>query len=143
MIPNILLVPIAEQRFTTLGDWYQNEDGSFTIAISKMLDWRHEFLVLIHELTEWSICRATGVSSQEADVFDRYWESDIKFGLVSIETEAGFSKDCPYRRGHIWGARMERLFCWLLGASWKDYERACNKLLGEYALAHGHPNAIV
>lgn len=142
-LPKIVLLPISAQRFTTLGDWWEDENGIFTIAISEMSDWRYEFLVLIHELTEWSICFATGVSSKDADEFDRLWEENIKAGLVSIETEAGFDKACPYHRGHVWGARLERLFCWLLGANWKSYVKACDDLLVQYTISKRYVNAVV
>lgn len=135
-LPKIVRLSITEQRFTTLGDWWEDENGAFTIAITEMKDWRHEFLVLIHELTEWAICQATGVSTEAADKFDEEWEKDIRAGLVSAELEAGFDKRCPYRRGHVWGARAERLFCWLLGASWKDYLKECDKLIREYDLVN-------
>lgn len=133
-LPNIIYMPITAQRFTTLGDWWQDENGAFTIAISNMDDWRYEFLVLIHELTEWSICQISGISTSACDAFDTVWEKKIEAGLVSPDIEAGFDKSCPYRKGHIWGARMERLFCWLLKANWQDYNRACDALIREYTI---------
>jgi hypothetical protein len=131
-LPKIIFVPLSSQRFTTLGDWWQDCDGTYTIAVTEMRDWRYQFLVLMHELTEWSICCATGVSAKIADEFDAAWEEDIKSGLVSVSVEAGFDKACPYRQGHVWGARMERLFCYLLKANWKDYCRECDELLLQY-----------
>lgn len=132
MIPKIIYVPVREQRFTTLGDWWEEESGRFVISISIMSDWRHEFCVLIHELTEWAICQAAGISTAACDEFDALWEGWIENGLVDIYKEAGFDRRCPYRRGHVWGARMERLFCFLLGANWRQYCAACDALMDEY-----------
>lgn len=131
-IPKIKLIPLQEQRFTTLGDWYEDSRGQFTIAISDMNDWRYEFIVLMHELTEWGICQARGVSTKDCDDFDARWEEDIRAGLVSPEIEAGFNKNCPYRIGHTWGARIERLFCFLLRVPWKQYCSACDEMIAEY-----------
>lgn len=129
MIPKIIRMPISEQRFTTLGDWWESDAGNFAIAISEMPDWRHEFLVLIHELTEWAICQAKGVPTADCDAFDAMWEKELGQGLHGLEEEAGFDRRCPYRKGHVWGYRMERFFCFLLGASWKEYGLACDALV--------------
>jgi hypothetical protein len=134
MIPKIISLPITKQRFTTLGDWYEEEPGKFVITTSEMSDWRHEFLVLIHELTEWAICQAMGVSAANCDKFDSAWEREIEAGTKPLWAEAGFDKKCPYYRGHVWGARMERLFCYLLGCKWKDYTSACDDLIVEYRM---------
>jgi hypothetical protein len=133
MIPKIIIVPIEYQRFTTIGDWYEDKYGNFTISISYLYDWKYEFLVLIHELTEWAICQSMGVKTQACDDFDGLWESEIKKGIQDINTEAGFDRRCPYRRGHVWGARMERLFCFLLRASWKDYCESCERAIKNYS----------
>src|SRR5215475_10964383 len=128
MLPTIIRLPVQQQRFTTLGDWYEDECGNFTVTTSIMDNWKYEFCVLIHELTEWAICQAMGVKTQDADDFDEMWEREIKAGIQLIETEAGFDKRCPYRRGHVWGARMERFFCFLLRANWKDYCTECDRV---------------
>lgn len=127
-LPAIVRKPVAEQRFTTLGDWWE-ENGKFTISISIMDDWRHEFLVLMHELTEWAICQRRGVKTADCDAFDAMWEREIEAGLQRIETEAGFDRRCPYRAGHVWGCRMERLFAFILSVPWREYCRACDAML--------------
>lgn len=132
MIPYVKALPIEMQRFTTLGDWLEISPGCFEIRISHMTNWKHEFLVLIHELTEWAICQAMGVSTEEADAFDAMWEREIEDEIQSIYKEAGFDLRCPYRRGHVWGCRMERLFCWLIQADWKEYCVACDNLIERY-----------
>jgi hypothetical protein len=129
---NLEIRPVSEQRFTTLGDWWQREDGSYTITVSEMDDWRHVFLVLAHELTEWAITRHQGVTSAECDAFDSMFEEEIRAGRWGVEIEAGFDRRCPYRKGHVWGCRAERLFSWLLGVNWNDYCQACIRLLETY-----------
>lgn len=123
--PNIVIKQLEREqlRFTTAGDWMMHEDGSFEIHLLKMDDWRYSAIVLIHELTEIFICWRLGITAQEADDFDRVWEDELKKGIQNLEKEAGFDKRCPYRKGHVWGARMERLFCFILGVNWNKY---CN-----------------
>ena len=131
-IPRIIVLPLQEQRFTTLGDWWEDNRGRFTIAITDMGDWRYEFIVLMHELTEWGICQARGVSTKDCDNFDARWEEDIRAGFVSPEVEPGCAKRAPYHKGHMWGIRAERFFCWLLGVKWSEYCEECDRLLKQY-----------
>lgn len=113
--------PIKELRFTTAGDWTMRKDGSFEIWICETKDWRYQFIVLMHELTEWAWCLKNKVSAAKADAFDDQWEWELKNGIHRPEEEAGFDKRCPYRGGHVWGARIEHLFCWILGVKWRVY----------------------
>lgn len=129
---SIKIIPIKEQPFTTLGHWFEKEDNSFCILLTEMKDWRYVALVFIHEFTELFICWKEGITTDMADNFDSLWESELKKGLHKIEQEAGFDKRCPYRKGHVWGVRMERLFSWLLGVKWSKYVSYCNELMKEY-----------
>lgn len=129
---SIEIIPITEQRFTTIGDWTQLSDGSFKVWLSEMNDWRHVALVFLHEFTELFICWKNNVSATEADAFDKIWEDELKRGLHKSEQEAGFDRRCPYRKGHVWGTRMERLFSFLLGVKWSKYVDECNLLSNTY-----------
>ena len=124
-----------DQRVSTLGDWWWgdadhnlDQNGDLYIIISKMNDWRYTFPILFHELIEIAWCLVHGVTSVVADAFDDLWEEEIRQGLHKPEEEAGFDKRCPYRGGHIWGARFERLVCWILGINWKQYCRDCEEV---------------
>ena len=131
--PNIRAIPIEDNRFTTLGDWYENPNGSFEITVTIMDDWRHMFCVLIHEMIEWAVCQRDQVRTADCDAFDAEWERGIEAGIHPIEVEAGFDRACPYRRGHVWGCRMEHLFCFILGCNWKSYCTACDRMIERYA----------
>lgn len=135
--PRIRFIPLMENRVTTLGDWGEDENG-FWMTITEMSDWRMEFLVLIHELTEWAICQYMGVTTEEADAFDALFEKEYAQGLHPIEQEAGFDKRCPFRKGHIWGARMERLFSWFLGVNWDHYGDVAYNMMAQYGRNKGY-----
>lgn len=128
-LPRIVRVPIERQRFTTLGDWWEENPGEFVIAITEMVDWRYEFLILVHELIEWAVCQQRGVSTRKADEFDEMWEQELAEGKHRVEDEAGFDRRCPYRMGHIWGCRAEWLLAGLLKVRWHDYCQECNDVL--------------
>jgi hypothetical protein len=96
-------------------------DGTFEIWLCYTSDWRYQFIVLAHELTEWAWCIKHNVTAESADGFDAIWEAEIHMGLHGPEQEAGFDRRCPYRGGHVWGARIERIMCFILGVSWSRY----------------------
>ncbi len=134
-LPNIIIhpnTPLKELRFTTAGDWTMREDGTFEIWLCEIEDWRYQFIVLIHELTEWAWCLWRGVGAGESDAFDALWESELKMGLHLPEEEAGFDKRAPYRGGHVWGARMEWVFCYILGIGWRKYCETWNEFFRKF-----------
>lgn len=122
-------IPQDQHRFTTIGDWWEDGDV-LEVRISAELDWRYQFAVLFHELIEFGICKVAGITTVECDAFDALFEREYEFGKWPRSVEAGFDKRCPYRRGHVWGSRFERLVIFLLGASWSGYIDACDKLMG-------------
>lgn len=126
---NIEIIPQKEHRFTTIGDWWVDENGNLQVKISKMADWRYEIAVLFHELIEFFICKHLGITTEECDEFDAFYETQYEQGIIDRSKEAGFDKRCPYRKGHIWGARFERMIVFLLGASWKKYIKDCDDLM--------------
>lgn len=126
---NIRLIEQPEHRFTTIGDWWENPDGTFEVRVTRMNNIKHTMMVLLHEISEWAICQATGVSTKLCDEFDALWEDEIDRGLHAVEEEAGFDVRCPYRAGHIFGCGVEHIMCVVLNASWEAYEAECNELL--------------
>jgi hypothetical protein len=125
---NLKIVPVKEMPFTTLGHWFDTEDG-VTILIAELPDWRYTIAVLFHELIEWAVSHQRGVTTEEADAFDQFYEDGYAAGRINPAREAGFDKKCPYGLGHRWGARMERLVIWLLRADFEEYGRVCNEAM--------------
>ena len=125
---DIQFIPHEEQRFTTIGHWYVIDD-TVHIEISREIEWKYKFAVLFHELIEVGMCLAAGITTEECDKFDALFEFEYSMGLWPKSVEAGFDKRCPYRKGHIWGSRFERVVIFLLGASWRDYNAACLELM--------------
>lgn len=126
---NILSIEQRDHRFTTIGDWWEDDAGILQIRITKM-PWRFEVAVLFHELIEFFICKADGIKTKECDEFDALFEREYESGIWPKSVEAGFDKRCPYRKGHVWGSRFERVTIWVLGASWREYCDFTDNLMG-------------
>lgn len=109
-----------EQRYDTCGDWQFNEkDGSLTITVSQMHNWKQELCVALHELIEATLCRSRGITDDEVTQFDK---------LFNGPDEPGDATDAPYRKEHFFATSIERLFAAELGVDWKEYEEALDSL---------------
>lgn len=92
------------------------------ISVSKMNDWRYEFLVATHELCEVFICRHQGISQKQVDRFDMDYEKKRKPGNFD---EPGDDPKAPYRNSHCIASGVERILAAALLVCWKDY---CDKV---------------
>ena len=122
---DIQTIPHADQRYPTVGD-YWHEDGTERVRISKMVDWRYEILVTVHELIEMALTKHRGISEQDITDFDIGFEKAREAGLV--QGEPGDQKDAPYQREHIFATNLERLFAAELGVNWREYDEYVNEL---------------
>ena len=122
---NIETIPHENQRYPTVGDyWY--EDGLEQVRISKMMDWRYEILVTVHELVEMTITKHRGISEEAITAFDVAFEKDREAGLAS--GEPGDQPDAPYRREHFFATNLERLLAAELDVDWFEYDQYVNGL---------------
>ena len=108
-----------------MGDWYIRPDAGWAIAVSDMSDWRYEFLVAIHELTEMALCIDREVSQTIVDEFDKEYEVGRPDDDVS---EPGDDPRAPYAAEHCAATGVERLLASMLGVSWSEYADAIEKL---------------
>lgn len=126
---DIQFIPHASHRFTTIGHWFVDGD-TLVIQISEEVCWENRVAVLFHELIEAAWCIAKGVTTAECDEFDAVFELEYAAGVWPYSVEAGFDKRCPYRKGHVWGSRFERLVLWILGADKRACDAECDRLMG-------------
>ncbi len=120
-------VPHKNQRYPTVGDWFERK-GVQRFCVSKMPDWRWEFLVVIHELIEWALCRHEGIPEKPITAFDEQFEKKRKLGYYHIEDEPGDHPDAPYRRQHFLATSIERILAFALHVDWAQYEFYVNDL---------------
>lgn len=133
--PRIVIdvVPHASQRYDTCGD-YQLKNGYFVntectvlhITVSDTKDRREMLLVAIHELIEWALCQAKGISNEEIDDFDLNYprNNPIKHQVV----EPGDCYEAPYYKQHQTATGIERILAAEMGVDWLEYERHIEEL---------------
>jgi hypothetical protein len=105
-----------------VGDWIPGEP--VRIRVSRMKDERYVFLVALHELIEYELCRMHGVTDREVVKFDVNFERERRAHLHSIDAEAGDDPRAPYRSEHGFATMIERMVAQKMGVSWSAYEGA-------------------
>lgn len=105
----IEFVAQEQQRYDTLGDWLEDEDG-LVIRSTCDGDEDESFLIALHELVEAWICRKAQITQQDVDAFDFYFAGD---------GEPGDHPDAPYREQHRKAMLIEHLMANFMGVS--DY----------------------
>jgi hypothetical protein len=122
------IIPHADQRYDTVGDWlfkklYSSE--YLTITVSDMNNSDYEFLVGIHELIEAYLCHKRGIKESDVTAFDIEFEKNRPAGDTS---EPGNHPDAPYRAEHIFASRIERMVADEIGVDWELYDKTVNEL---------------
>lgn len=112
-------IPYSHQRYTTVGDWYYDPDGTLRIKVSRLSDRRLEALIAIHELVEVLTCELDGITQQQVDDFDKLYELKREPG---DESEPGDASNAPYRKQHCLATGIERILASVWGVDWLKYE---------------------
>ena len=118
--------PHNTQRYNTPGDYFFIKGGLpyWRFKISEMkID--YEFLVLMHELTEWYLTQKRGISESSISKFDMKGVYEVD--LLNAD-DPGVSKFAPYHAEHMFATKIERMIAKELGVDWKEYEKAINNL---------------
>ena len=124
----IKTVPHKDQRYATCGDWFW-QNGVLCIRVSKMSDWRYEFIVAVHELIEAFLCVKANISQKDVDKFDMDYEKKReRVCSCKVQGEPGDCSESPYRFQHCAATGVERLLAVLLLVGWSEYEIAINSL---------------
>ena len=119
-------VPHRKQRYETVGDWIPGKPAE--IRVSKMKDQRYAFLVALHEMIEYELCKMNGISDREVVAFDVNFEAERRSNLHPMEAEPGSDPRAPYRKEHDFATMIEMMVAQKLGVSWSAYERAVRAL---------------
>ncbi len=119
-------VPHRKQRYETVGDWIPGTPAE--IRVSSMKDQRYVFLVALHELIEYELCKMNGITDREVVAFDVNFEAERRQNLHPIEAEPGNDPRAPYREEHDFATMVEMMVAQKLGVKWSDYEKTLLKL---------------
>lgn len=114
-----------DQRYSTVGDWFYNDQGELIIRVSNLSDWRREMLVAIHELVEVLTCKHSGIPQEVVDSFDMEYE---KNRAEDNDLEPGDDPSAPYVNQHCLATGIERILAQQWGVKWSEYEDELGKL---------------
>jgi hypothetical protein len=118
----------SKQRYCTCGDYWIDKKGTIQIRISKM-DWKLQWLVIVHELVEIFLCLLRGIEFGDIDKYDIKFESDRNNGERGETDEPGDGIDSPYRDEHCISVGFERVLCGIAMIPWRIYENVVNNLV--------------
>jgi hypothetical protein len=110
----IEVIPHAEQRYDTCGDWQFDNEGNLNIKVSDTGDDNYNFLVARHEMDEAWLCQAEGISQQQVDEFDLAHPDD---------DQPGENPDAPYYNQHLFATAAEQHMALALQLDWHNYEQ--------------------
>lgn len=125
----------SEQRYPTVGDWFREHNPSLNLClptefdrinVSDMQNEDYEFLVGLHELIEWYLCKKAGVTAAQVDEFDMIFEGDLE--AQKIYTEPGDDPRAPYFLEHKFATHIEKQMAEQLGIDWETYDKAVEEL---------------
>jgi hypothetical protein len=123
----IKAIPHNDHRYETVGDYWEEKDG-LQVRVSRMSDWRYEFLVIMHELIEYHLCMFNGIKEEDIKAFDEMFEAERLQGLHKDDEEPGWDKRAPYRKWHSFAEKIERMLAFVLKVNWKKYSQEVNGL---------------
>jgi len=126
----IKTIPHSEQKYDTCGDWWFNEEENLEIRVSDLGNWKEEYLVADHELTEALLCKSRGITEKEVTDFDLKFEHEEKNGISNQcpTAEPGDDARAPYRNEHKIAESFERIKSEIFGIDWNRYANHINKL---------------
>lgn len=123
---NVEVISHDRQRYNTVGD-YSRVKGKILVLVSDMGDWKLEYLIAYHELTEIALCIDAGITDKMIDDFDFWFEE--KFSQSESYSEPGDHPDCPYYSQHQFATKLEKIMADELGVDWVQYEEKIHELM--------------
>ena len=138
------IIAHKNHRYPTAGDYYQHK-GVWWFKVSRMKDKRYMWLVFLHEMIEWSLCRLWGIKQREIDKFDKAYEASrpdtggwnarltsnfeecAPCGCRHLD-EPGDDIHAPYHDAHAVASECERLIAKALNVDWVKYDETVAKL---------------
>lgn len=124
---NVETIPQSAMRYKTAGDYWVDEDGTWQIRVTDMGDWRAEFLVAYHELTELAQCIDRGIAEEAITAFDVDWEARKAAGEEMEAEEPGNDPEAPYHPEHLFSISMEMLMAQQLRMPWVRYNQVVDE----------------
>ena len=84
-------------------------------------------MMLVITLVMW--CIAHGVTTEQCDRWDSYYEKEYAAGRISRKKAPGDDKQCPYYWGHFWGNIVSWLFDKIVHTDITKYRQEADTLM--------------
>ena len=123
-IIRIKVIPHSEQKYDTVGDYWQTKNGNWEMRISEMTP-EYELAVIEHELAEMVRTIRDGVKWSDVDKFDTETVYLVDPDNIS---DPGLSRKAPYHKQHMLSDKIERLIIKQDGGTWEDYNDYLDKM---------------
>lgn len=118
---SIKTIPHKEQRYPTIGDWWE-ENGEMKIRVSEELENPdYCFMIVLHELIEQHLCRKRGITQEMVDEFDN--------AHLDID-DPGLLPEAPYHKEHLFSLIVEGMIANQCDVDF-TYDGKYNNKLGE------------
>ena len=144
----VQFIPHKQQRYDTCGDYEELAPDLTKFSISRLSPVKYSWLIFLHEIIEWSICRLTGVKMAAIDKFDmeyekarqQYERGERYDSLIGgplpcrapcgcpLRDEPGDDPCAPYFHAHQCATLCEKAIARELGIDWEAYDKAVNEL---------------
>ena len=116
---DIKTIPESEHRYCTLGDYWDDPDGTTHIRCTALKSEASEFLVVIHELVEQYLLKVAGIREEDVKAFDIMFEQERAAGKWDEYAEPGDDPRAPYRKQHFMAEVIERSLACMIGVDWR------------------------
>ena len=123
---NIETIPHGDQRYPTVGDYWDDENGVMQVRVSDMKDWRYEALVIIHELVEMFLTKHRGIRRTRDQRF-RHQIRTVARGTARLR-RAGRSPARALSQRTFFRDQPGAAFLFRTGLDWFAYDRDVDAL---------------
>jgi len=130
----IKTIPHKEQDYDTVGNW-KITPHEMLIFVSDMDNDDSEFVIGIHEAIEAWLCEKNGISQDDVDNWDMWYEEAREQGTAACgcpiypTSEPGNDKHCPYRKEHQFTTKIEKMLVKRGGMDWTQHDILVNSLM--------------
>jgi hypothetical protein len=112
------VLPWKKMRYLTTGDYYKTK-REWKIVAADTGNSDYNFLILIHELIELYLTQKRGIAEPKIKKFDEWFERQKTKGRFKNILSPGRHPKAPYKREHMFAAKIEDLIRKELGVSKK------------------------
>lgn len=116
---DIKTIKQEEHRYETIGDYWDDVDGTTHIRCTNLKSQDSEFLVVLHELVEQYLLKKRGIREEDVKAFDISFEKERAARLWDEYAEPGDDPRAPYRQEHFIAEVIERTVAAFIGVDWK------------------------